>query len=206
MDRAPGDEGSGVPSPRKNWDPESLTDLALQVFLERGYSETSMVDLAHAAGTHKSNFYHHFPGGKPEILQRGLNRGLDALDAVFSEPEATQGRAIDQLRFVLRRAIEVEFDMLPEVALLLRVRGNSEIERNALGRRRDLTRRVTEIVEAAIAQGDVRDDLDPHLVARLLLGVETSMTEWFRRDGPADARVISESMLALAFEGLNAPR
>ncbi|KQP70697.1 hypothetical protein ASF40_09120 [Microbacterium sp. Leaf288] len=173
------------------------------IFLERGFSETSMEDLARAAGTHKSNFYHHFPGGKPELLRRGLARGLDALDAVFEEEPATRGPAAERLRYILRRAVEVEFDLLPEVALLLRLRGNSEIELHALERRRELTRRLTDVVVAAMNEGGIRSDLDPHLVARLLLGVETSMTEWLRRDGPADARSIADAMLTLAFDGLN---
>lgn len=186
----------------RKWDPDSLTDLALQVFLERGYNATSMEDLARAAGTHKSNFYHHFPGGKQELLQRGLDRGLDGLAGVFDEPAANSGSALDRLQYVLRRAIEVEFDALPAVALLLRVRGNSTVERWALDRRRDLTQRLTGIVEEAIAEGAIRGDLDPHLIARLLLGVETSMTEWLRRDGRLDAETIANATLALAFEGL----
>ncbi|WP_433710214.1 TetR/AcrR family transcriptional regulator [Nocardia sp. CA-084685] len=186
----------------RKWDPDSLTDLALQVFLERGYNATSMEDLARAAGTHKSNFYHHFPGGKKELLQRGLDRGLGGLAGVFEEPAANEGPALDRLQYVLRRAIEVEFDMLPEVALLLRVRGSGEVERWALDRRRDLTKRLTAIVEDAIAEGGIRDDLDAHLLARLLLGIETSMTDWLRRDGPLDAATIARMTLALAFEGL----
>ncbi|MFB6549295.1 MULTISPECIES: TetR/AcrR family transcriptional regulator [unclassified Streptomyces] len=191
------------PGARKTWDPDSLTDLALSVFLDRGYSETSMEDLARAAGTHKSNFYHHFPGGKRELLRRGLNRGLDALTGVFEEPGALEGPAAGRLRYVLRRAIEVEFDLLPEVALLLRVRGNSEVELAALERRRELTRRLTGIVEAAMEEGGIRPDLDAHLIARLLLGVETSMTDWLRRDGRLDADTIARSMLSMVFEGLN---
>jgi AcrR family transcriptional regulator len=204
--RRGGGRGAAGNGARPAWDPESLTDLAMRVFLERGYSDTSMEDLARAAGTHKSNFYHHFPGGKQQLLQRGLDRALDGLAGVFDEEPARLGPARQRLQYVLRRAIEVEFDRLPEVALLLRVRGNSDVERAAIERRRQLTRGLTAIVEEAIAEGSIRGDLDAHLLARLLLGLQTSMTDWLRRDGPLDADTIATSMLTMAFEGLNPPR
>jgi len=161
-----------------------------------------MEHLAKAAGTHKSNYYHHFPGGKEELLRRGLDRALVALPAVFEEPEAVAGPAVDRLRHVLRRAIEIEYDMIAEIALLLRVRGNSDVELQAVERRRDLTKRLAGLVEAAMAEGGIRSDMDPAVVARLLLGVETSMTEWLRRDGGLDADQLADLTLQLVFEGL----
>jgi hypothetical protein len=45
---------------------------------------------------------------------------------------------------------------LPYVTLLLRVRGNTETERWALDRRRDLDRRLAALVRAAVDEGDLR--------------------------------------------------
>ena len=50
---------------------------------------------------------------------------------------------------------------LPFVTLLLRVRGNSEVEQAALRRRREFDRIVTGLVRAAEEEGDVRPDVDP---------------------------------------------
>ena len=80
---------------------------------------------------------------------------------------------------------------LPFVTLLLRVRGNSEVERAALHRRREFDRLVTALVRAAEAEGDVRPDVDPAVTSRLLFGTVNSLTEWYRPDGgltPDDAR------------------
>jgi AcrR family transcriptional regulator len=178
--------------------------VALGVFLERGFDRTSMEDLARAAQIHKSSFYHYFPGGKEEILQRGLDRALSGLFAVLDEPAAREGPAADRLQYVIRRAVEVETDLLPEVVLLLRVRGNSPVEVDALERRRTFTRRFAQLVQAGMDEGDLRSDLDAHLVARLVLGMATSMTEWLRLEGPLGAAELAATTLGITLDGLRA--
>ena len=74
-------------------------------------------------------------------------------------------------------------DRLPYVTLLLRVHGNTEAERWALEQRRDFDKFVAALVAEAAAEGDVRADLDPAVVTRLLFGMINSLVEWYRPDG-----------------------
>lgn len=164
---------------RQRYDQDSLLVVATQVFTERGYDGTSMEDLARVAGITKSSIYHHVES-KEAILRIGLDRALDALFAVFTEPGASTGRAVDRLRHVVRRTVEVLVAELPYVTLLLRVRGNTETEQIALERRRSFDRAVRELFAEAIADGDLRRDLDPALTERLVFGMINSMVEWYR--------------------------
>ena len=99
-----------------------------RVFNERGYEATSMDELATRLGVTKSAIYHHVPS-KGELLRLALDRALDALFAVIEEPGATTGPAIDRLEYVVRGSVRVLAAELPFVTLLLRLRGNTEIER-----------------------------------------------------------------------------
>jgi AcrR family transcriptional regulator len=90
-----------------------------------------MAVLADNLGISKSAIYHHVPS-KGDLLRLALDHALDGLEAVLTEPGACQGRADDQLEYVLRRTVDVMVDELPFVTLLLRVRGNTEIERVAM--------------------------------------------------------------------------
>src|SRR4051812_44095055 len=138
---------------------ESLLAVAVTVFTERGYDGTSMEDLAAAAGITKSSIYHHV-SGKEALLKLALDRALEALFAVATEPGARQGPAIDRLDHVVRRSVQVLVDELPYVTLLLRVRGNSPTEQEALDRRRTFDRFAGRLVTDARRAGDVRSDLD----------------------------------------------
>jgi AcrR family transcriptional regulator len=186
--------------PRKPYDIDSLTDVALRVFADRGYDGASMDDVARAAGITKASIYHHV-SGKEELLERGLSRALDALFAILKEPAALDGRAVDRLRHIVERVAETTLRLLPELTVLFRVHGASKSERNALERRRAFDRHVTEIIEQAQREGDVRRDLDPRLVARLIFGMSNSVVEWYR-SGSLTREAIAHAVVAITFDGV----
>ena len=186
---------------RPGYDLGRLLDVSVGVFIERGYEGTSMEDLSHRLGISKSAIYHHV-SGKDELLRLGVNRALDALFAVVEEEASTAGKAIDRLEHVVRRSVEVLVEDLPFVTLLLRVRGNSDVERAALDRRREFDRVVTRLVRAAEREGAVRTDVDAAVISRLLFGTVNSLTEWYRPDGGLTPDDLADALLAVAFQGL----
>jgi len=180
---------------------DSLLEVAVAVFNERGYDATSMEDLAARLGVTKSAIYHHVPS-KVELLRLALDRALDGLFAVTEEPPATTGPAIERLEHVVRGSVRVLTEELPFVTLLLRVRGNSPVELAALQRRREFDRIVTDLVRGAEDEGDVRPDVDPAVISRLLFGTVNSLTEWYRPDGGLSADDVADALVATTFGGL----
>jgi AcrR family transcriptional regulator len=184
---------------------DSLLDVAVAVFNERGYEATSMDELATRLGVTKSAIYHHVPS-KVELLRLALDRALDGLFAVLDEPGATSGPAIDRLEHVVRGSVRVLTTQLPFVTLLLRVRGNSPVETAALRRRREFDRVVTDLVRAAEEEGDVRPDVDPAVTSRLLFGTVNSLTEWYRpgrgSDGGLTPDALADALVTTTFSGL----
>jgi AcrR family transcriptional regulator len=180
---------------------DTLLDAAVALFNERGYEATSMDELAVRLGVTKSAIYHHVPS-KVELLRLALDRALDALFALTGETGATTGPAIDRLEYVVRGSVRVLVADLPFVTLLLRLRGNSEVERTALHRRREFDRIVTGLVRAAVHEGDVRTDVDPAVISRLLFGTVNSLTEWYRPDRGLTADGLADAVVAITFTGL----
>lgn len=188
---------------RPGYDLDSLLAVAVKVFNERGYDGTSMEVLADRLGLSKSSIYHHV-SGKSELLELALGRALNALFAVTTEPETTQGRAIDRLEHLVRRSIDVLVAELPYVTLLLRVRGNSKVERDALARRRQFDDVVAGLVAQAAAEGDLTPGIDADLTARLLFGTVNSIIEWYRPRSGQTAHDIADAVVALTFSGMRA--
>lgn len=186
---------------RPGYDLDSLLAVVVQVFNERGYDGTSMEDLSARLGISKSAIYHHV-SGKEELLRLSVDRALDALFAVLDEPAARQGRAVDRLEHVVRGSCEVLVKELPFVTLLLRVRGNTGAERDALARRREFDRIVSDLVRLGAEEGDLRADVDPALAARLLFGMVNSLTEWYRPDRGLAAADLADALAKIAFGGL----
>lgn len=186
---------------QRRHDLDSLLAVAVRVYTERGFDGTSMGDVAEAAGLSKSTLYHHVES-KEHLLRLALERAVEPLFAVTEEPAAREGRAVDRLEHVVRREVKVLVDRLPYVALLLRVRGNSDTERWALEQRREFDHVVADLVRQAAAEGDVRLDVDPGLVSRLLFGMINSLVEWYE-PGPLGASAVADAVVRLAFDGLS---
>ena len=186
---------------RPGYDQRAILEVAVAAFNEFGYDATSMGVLATRLGLSKSAIYHHFTA-KEELLELALDEALDGLEGVLLEQNAQVGPAIDRLAAVLRGAVEVLTFRLPYVTLLLRVRGNTAVERAALARRRAFDRSVSALVVEARDQGSLRGDIDPRIVTRLLFGMVNSIAEWYRPEGPEGAGQLADDVLAVALDGL----
>ncbi|MGB0062387.1 TetR/AcrR family transcriptional regulator C-terminal domain-containing protein, partial [Candidatus Binatus sp.] len=110
--------------------------------------------------------------------------------------------AASRLRYIVHRTIETAIDQLPEVALLLRVRGNTPVERRIMARRRAFDHLIARMMRNAQRQGDLRADIEPRLATRLLFGMLNSVTEWYRPGGDLDAPEVAAAVFSIAFEGM----
>ena len=199
---------TATPAPRQakrgrpGYDLETLLNVAARLFNERGYDGTSMEDLSRKLGITKSAIYYHVPS-KEELLRLAVDRALDGLFQVADEVREHDGRAIAQLEDLVRGSVRLLVRELPFVTLLLRVRGNTKVERAALARRRDFDRLVTDLVTRARDEGDLRADIDPATTSRLLFGMVNSLIEWYRPRERANGDLdIAETIAAVAFDGL----
>ena len=127
-----------------------------------------------------------------------MDRALDGLFDVLERTRRLDAPAIDKLEHLVRASVAVLQDRLPYVTLLLRARGNTEVERAALqppAAVRPLRRRA-----GAPGRGRRRHPSRrrPGVTARLLFGMVNSLIEWYR---PAHSD-LADAVCAVAFDGL----
>ena len=166
---------------RPGHDREAVLRAAIELFIAQGYDATSISDLAGSLGVTKSAVYHHFPS-KESLLGAALDEALAGLDSAVGEAaRADDGRsAHDRLRDTVVAAVRILAAHRPAVTLLLRVRGNSELE------------------------GSLRSDLPPGVVSRLVFGTVNSLVDWYSPDGSLDPDTLAEGVADLLFRGLEA--
>lgn len=157
--------------------------------------------LAQALGISKSAIYHHVPS-KEELLRLALEEALGGLEGVLLLDGARSGAPNERLEFVLRGMVGVLVDRLPFVTLLLRLRGNTEMEREAMNRRRAFDRTITALVTEAQQAGTLRTDIAAGTITRLLFGTINSIVEWYKPGGHLSAKKLADDVLALTFQGL----
>jgi AcrR family transcriptional regulator len=186
---------------RPGYDRAQVLAVAVELFNEQGYDATSVADLAQRLGLTKSALYHHFDS-KEQLLALALDEALSGLEGLLDDPAIAGAAPADRLAGVLRGAVLVLVDRLPYVTLLLRVRGNSDVERAALERRRAFDHRVTQLVAEAQSAGSVRSDVDGAVVTRLVFGMVNSIVEWYRPGGAIDRDRLAHDVVTVALDGM----
>lgn len=190
---------------RPGHDLESVLATSVAVFTERGYDATSMDDLAHRLGVGKSALYHHVES-KQALLGLALDRALAGLEQLADTVRRSNAPAVEKLELLVRGSVRVLVADRPYVTLLLRVHGNSEVERQALTRRRRIDRLGTALVRQAVDDGALAPGVDAAATARLLFGMVNSITEWWRPSSAHDAEQLADTVVTLAFDGLRRRR
>ena len=84
----------------------ALVQAAAELFVERGYAATTVVQIAERAGVARPTVFTSVPGGKPELLKLARDQALAGDDEPVPVPERSwirEAMAPDDPREVLRR-------------------------------------------------------------------------------------------------------
>lgn len=197
------DENTPTRRGRPGYDLDSLLEVCVQQFIIHGYDATSIGILSQALGVSKSAIYHHVDS-KEQLLGMALERALGGLDDVISASEAAGAVAWEQLEVLLQGALRLLVEQQANVTLLLRLRGNSPVELDALQRRRTATKRIERIVRRAQQEGSVRTDVPAQVLTRLVLGSANSLTEWYRPEGSVSPGQLVDEVSRVILDGVRA--
>lgn len=189
---------------RPGYDRDTLVRVCVEVFNRHGYEATSMGVLAQELGISKSAIYHHVKS-KEEILDAALSHSLAELERVVTEAEDLSVPAVVELETIITESVNVLTRYLPYVTLLLRLRGNSKLETDALARRREITRRIAALIRQAQQDGDLRSDVDARTASRLAMGMVNSIVDWYRPERADSAAPVAETVSRLLLAGLRSP-
>lgn len=185
----------------------AILDAASRVFLEKGVHAAGMRDIAAELGMAVGNLYYYFED-KEDLLAFVQEDALAGLLAFADRVRGLDLPADARLQLLvvghvvrLNDALEGTPGSLAHLELELL----SEPRRRGIQVLRDrYERRFRELLEAGIAQGELRP-ADPGIAARLILGALNWTARWFRPGGAKSAREIGEEAATLLVSGLLAP-
>ncbi|MBE1537667.1 TetR family transcriptional regulator [Actinomadura algeriensis] len=180
-----------------------LAELALGLFVERGYEETKVEDVAAAAGLSKRSFFRYFPSKEDVVFG-------DVEDLADEVAEAVRARPADEPPWTVLRTVLREWEVRIHAAqrdpAVLRLIESTPALRARMHQRRDEMRaRIAAALRARPGAG-----LDA-FTADLLTGcaaaaLDAAGREWIRRDGDADrGELVDRAFAALAPDGLARP-
>gem|GEM_PF-1840939 len=154
---------------------------AVACFSAKGFSATSIRDIATQAGVAKGNVYHYF-SGKDEVLRLILHRVLDELlGAVDGIPYADMEFA-DQLYAFMGVMVDFVGRNREGNAIIVqeRRRLSEPSFADVLARADEMVGKLTGLLERGIAQGEIRPLLSAKFMALGLIGMATWVYQWYQ--------------------------
>lgn len=179
---------------------DQLLDIALRLFVARGYVGVRVEDIAKAAGISRATFYKHF-SEREEILAELFARLLGS--EPVAAPPGSPAEALPRIRELLVQAAThmVANEQLARFVYTLPIRHAALLGQGARPPVLDVVERM--IAEGAAA-GAVRTDIPPALItAHVARTFEAAMRDW--AEGRAsDVASHLTLLLDLAFQGVPA--
>jgi len=188
---------------RKDARPEEILDAALDLFTEKGFSATRMIDVAHNAGISKGTLYLYFESKEAifrAVVQEMITPRLDEFEAMVAQFKGPS----DEL---LRRMIkgwwqgvgETRLSAIPK--LITSEAGNfPELAEyfvdNVVKRGRKV---FTDIISRGISTGEF-NEYEPKAVARLIVAPLVQLTIWMHSLKAFDENMNNDDYLELHIE------
>jgi AcrR family transcriptional regulator len=185
-----------------------IEDVASSLFRERGYSGTSVRDIARALDIQGASLYAHVASKQDvlwAIVDRMATRFETAADAALeiadAEPEADPGT---RLAALVRAHVGVITDDVERASVFVHEWRSLSTERRAeIGRRRDdYERRVRTLIAEGSASGTFTE-VDPVVAAAYLLTAINGVVSWYRPDGRVRPEALADAYAEFALRSVS---
>ncbi|MCR6031070.1 TetR family transcriptional regulator [Nocardioides sp. zg-579] len=181
-----------------------LLSIAAELFADKGFKNTTVRDIADAAGILSGSLYHHFDS-KESMVDEILSSFQAELFAAYDEVL----RSDDDARTKIERAVRLSFEAIDrrrhEVAIFQNEAdflGQQErfaylAERNAESRAVWIT-----LLDDGVRSGALRADLDIELTYRFIRDTVWVAVRWYRPGGKLSHTAVADQYLTILLDGI----
>ena len=184
---------------------DELLRIAAGLFAEKGFKNTTVRDIADAAGILSGSLYHHFDS-KESMVDEILQTFQTELFAAYDEVIASDADA----RTKIERAVRLSFEAIDqhryEVAIFQNEAdflGSFErfgylAERNAQSREVWMT-----LLNEGVRTGALRKDLNVELTYRFIRDTVWVAVRWYRPGGELSHTEVADQYLTILLDGIS---
>ena len=183
---------------------EELLRIAADLFATKGFRNTTVRDIADAAGILSGSLYHHFDS-KESMVDELMRTFQAELFAAYDEILAST----DDARSKLERAVRLSFETIErrgaEVAIFQNEAATlGQLERfGYLAERNRQSRDVwVSLLTEGVESGALRSDLDITLTYRFVRDTVWVAVRWYRPGGPHTATEVADQYLTILLDGI----
>ena len=187
---------------------QQILTAAIKVFADRGFSQSTISQIAHEAGVADGTIYLYFKN-KDDILVQFYERMTDHVSSHFWEAVEEGQTAIEKLQNLIRAHLEV-FQSQPNGAIVYQSETHLQW-RLVQEPTRQMSKMYREVISKLVAmgqkEGTIRTDIYVGLVKRLINGaVEEVINTWIHTGMDHDLASMAEPLVDLFLRGVGTER
>jgi AcrR family transcriptional regulator len=186
-----------------------ILDAAARVLMDSGYAASRLSDIAEHAGLQAGSLYYYFPS-KDDLVEEVLRYGVQFTHAhVRSAVEQLPDDATAGER--LHAAVGAHLEAMLELGDLApaHVRTFNQVPAEMQDRLRPVRRSFGKfwatLVDEAIADGELRGDVDPYVIRLFIVNLLERVPEWPLRTRES-AETLGATLRTLIFDGVGGPK
>jgi TetR/AcrR family fatty acid metabolism transcriptional regulator len=183
---------------------QQILRAAERVFARKGFQEATISDVAREAEVSDATIYEYF-ASKEELL--------------FSIPGETARKGKEKIESILKlvrgtanKIRVIIYDYLwfykthpdyASVAMLILKQNRKFLETNAYEDVRELSRMILKVIREGVEDGDIKANVDPHLLRSVILGtIEHMVIRWVLLGKPENLEDYVDPLTDLIMEGI----
>ena len=184
---------------------EQLLQIAAELFASKGFRNTTVRDIADAAGILSGSLYHHFDS-KESMVDEILQTFQTELFAAYDEVIASDADA----RTKIERAVRLSFEAIDQHRYEVAIFQNDAdflgsfdrfgylAERNAQSREVWMT-----LLNEGVRTGALRKDLNIELTYRFIRDTVWVAVRWYRPGGELSHTEVADQYLTILLDGIS---
>ena len=194
--------------PGKGTRREELLAIAAELFAQRGFKNTTVRDIADAAGILSGSLYHHFDS-KESMVDEILSTFQERLFAEYDEIVASDLDPRKKFEAVIQASFDAIHHHHAEVAIYQNDAAYlAENPRFAYLEERNAQMRAlwVGLLQDGVGTGAFRPDLDVEVVYRFIRDTVWVAVRWYRPGGELSAEQVADQYLMILLDGIAARR
>jgi AcrR family transcriptional regulator len=187
---------------------DELLAIAAELFAQRGFKNTTVRDIADAAGILSGSLYHHFDS-KESMVDEILSTFQTEL---FKRYDEIVGSGLDA-RAKVDAVVRVSFEAIDQHHAEVAIFQNDSaylMEFERFGYLREHNTRFREmwlgLLREGVESGVLRPDVDAELVFRFIRDTVWVAVRWYRPGGELSADQVADQYLSILLDGIAARR
>ncbi|GGM79969.1 TetR/AcrR family transcriptional regulator [Dactylosporangium sucinum] len=183
---------------------ETILDSAAALFASKGVAATTVRQIADEAGLLSGSLYHHFDS-KEAMVDEIISSYLTDLQARYETVLAREAGSREQLHDLIMVSLEV-VEAHPHATEIYQNDVNYLLQFERFSYLRSAGRAVQDawlrVIQAGIAEGAFRADVDPKILYRLMRNSLWLSVRWFKPSRAYPIAKLAEDCTSLFLDGL----